>query len=63
MQGAHIGYKILVVRGLVRLIALAMRLTGGQEIASKIHQHFIPGLVTGHFAKNLTEVSIYYADI
>jgi hypothetical protein len=22
-----------------------MRLTGGQEIASKIHQHFIPGLV------------------
>ena len=45
-KAAHnIGYKILVVRGLVRFVALIMFVTGGQEIASKIHQHFIPGLV------------------
>jgi hypothetical protein len=41
----NIGYKILVVRGLVKLYALAKRVTGGQKIAPKIHQHFIPGLV------------------
>jgi hypothetical protein len=55
MQGAHIGYKILVVRWLVRLFALAKFVTGGQEIAPKIHQHFIPGLVTQHYKK-----SFYY---
>ena len=43
----NIGYKILVVRVLVKLVALAKFVTGGQEIASKIHQHFIPGLVNG----------------
>jgi hypothetical protein len=46
--GHNIGYKILVVRRLVKLIALAKFLTVGQEIAPKIHQHFIPGLVRQH---------------
>ena len=47
MPAGNIGYKILVVRWLVRFVALAKRVTGGQEIAPKIHQHFIPGLVNG----------------
>jgi antitoxin component YwqK of YwqJK toxin-antitoxin module len=38
------------VRGLVRFVALAKFLTGGQDLSPKTHQHFIPGLV-GHNAK------------
>ena len=47
----NIGYKILVVNWLFKFIALAKLVTGGQEIAPKIHQHFIPGLVKPHFKK------------
>jgi hypothetical protein len=36
-------------------VALAKFLTGGQEIASKIHQHFIPGLVVAKQRKKLTD--------
>jgi len=41
-----------VVRWLVKFIALAKFVTGGQEIASKIHQHFIPGLVKAQAGDN-----------
>jgi hypothetical protein len=45
----------LVVRGLVKLIALAKFLTVGQEISPKTHQHFIPGLVVAKQRKKLTD--------
>ena len=35
IQGAHIAYKILVVRGLVRFVALAKLVTGGQGRCSE----------------------------
>jgi hypothetical protein len=35
-------------------VALAKLVTGGQEIASKIHQHFIPSLIVWDYKNNLT---------
>ena len=43
-----------MVRWLVRLIALAKFVTGGQEIAPKIHQHFIPVPLTASLQISLT---------
>ena len=52
----NIGYKILVVRGLVRFVALARFVTAEQEIAPKIHQHFIPGLVKAQAGDNKKKI-------
>ncbi len=41
----------MVVNWLFKCIALAKFVTGGQEIAPNIHQHFISGLVSG-YSKN-----------
>jgi hypothetical protein len=51
-----------VVRGLVKFIALAKFITGGHEIAPKIHQHFIPGLVMHNFQKH-DWIQLFFKDI